>query len=137
MTEKGMPETIVEIKKWLQNHIAKNARIIDINDQVRRFNNGETVSLPRKKGLCNWLKISTDAKRHVMIWTIDGSEYMKSEARKLADRVQKIIKDELDQVVTIKFRDAESFTTNCTGISVGICRGELVASPDADYDDLF
>jgi hypothetical protein len=56
MTEAGMPETIVEIKKWLQKHIAKNARVIDRNDQVLRFNNGETKWFPRKKGLCNWLK---------------------------------------------------------------------------------
>jgi hypothetical protein len=50
MTETGMPETIVEIKKWLQKHIAKNARVIDRNDQVLRFNNGETKWFPRKKG---------------------------------------------------------------------------------------
>jgi hypothetical protein len=94
MTETGMPETIVEIKKWIQNHIAKNARVIDRNDQIRRFNSGETKSFPRKKGLCNWLRISTDAKRHVMIWTIDGSDYMKAEARKLADNVEEAIKKE-------------------------------------------
>ena len=88
MTETGMPETIVEIKKWLQKHIAKNARVIDRNDQVLRFNNGETKWFPRKKGLCNWLKVSTDAKRHVLIWTIDGSDYMKTQARELADSVE-------------------------------------------------
>jgi hypothetical protein len=112
MTETGMPETIVEIKKWIQRHIAKNARVIDRNDQIRRFNSGETKWFPRKKGLCNWLKISTDAKRHVMIWTIDGSDYMKTEARKLADNVEEAIKKELGQTVPIEFKDAPSYTCN-------------------------
>jgi CO dehydrogenase/acetyl-CoA synthase alpha subunit len=127
-----MPKTIVEIKKWLQKHIARNARIIDRNDQIRRFNNGETTWAPRKKGLCNWLKISTDAKRHVMIWTIDGSEYMKTEARKLADHCEEIIKDELDQVVPIEFKDAPSYVVTSSGKSIGICRGELVTEPAED-----
>jgi CO dehydrogenase/acetyl-CoA synthase alpha subunit len=132
MTETGMPETIVEIKKWIQNHIAKNARVIDRNDQIRRFNNGETKWGPRKKGLCNWLKISTDAKRHVMIWTIDGSDYMKAEARKLADNVEEVIKKELNQIVPIEFKDAPTYTVTCTGVSVGICRGELVDKPTTE-----
>jgi hypothetical protein len=89
MTETGMPETIVEIKKWIQRHIAKNARVIDRNDQIRRFNSGETKWGPRKKGLCNWLKISTDAKRHVMIWTIDGSDYMKTKLGNLPTMLRK------------------------------------------------
>jgi hypothetical protein len=111
MTETGMPETIVEIKKWLQKHIAKNARVIDRNDQVLRFNNGETKWFPRKKGLCNWLKVSTDAKRHVLIWTIDGSDYMKTQARELADSVEEIIKKELNQIVPIEFRDATQWVS--------------------------
>lgn len=111
MTESGMPETIVEIKKWIQRHIAKNARIIDRNDQILRFNNGETKWYPRKKGLCNWLRISTDAKRHVMIWTIDGSEYMKTEARKLADNVEEAIKKELGQTVRVEFKDAPEWVS--------------------------
>jgi hypothetical protein len=49
VTESGMPETIVEIKKWIQRHIAKNARVIDRNDQIRRFNNGETNGDQEKK----------------------------------------------------------------------------------------
>ena len=112
MTEPRMPETIVEIKKWMQKHIAKNARVIDKNDQTRRFNNGETTWLPSKKGHCNWLRISTDAKRHVMIWTIDGSDYMKAEARKLADSIEAIIKKELNQTVPIEFKDAPRYTCN-------------------------
>ena len=131
MTEAGMPETIVEIKKWIQRHIAKNARVIDRNDQIRRFNNGETKWGPRKKGLCNWLRISTDAKRHVMIWTIDGSDYMKTEARKLADNVEEAIKKELGQIVPVEFKDAPTYTVTCTGVSVGICRGELVTEPSS------
>jgi CO dehydrogenase/acetyl-CoA synthase alpha subunit len=106
MTETGMPETIVEIKKWLQKFISKNARVIDKNDQIRRFNSGETKWKPMKRGYCNWLKISTDAKRHVMIWTIDGSDYMKAQARILADNVEEIIKKELNQIVPIEFKDA-------------------------------
>lgn len=132
MTEAGMPETIVEIKKWIQKHIAKNARVIDRNDQILRFNNGETKWYPRKKGLCNWLRISTDAKRHVLIWTIDGSEYMKTEARKLADNVEEVIKKELGQTVPIDFRDAATYTVTCTGKSIGICHGELVTEPADD-----
>ena len=132
MTETGIPETIVEIKKWIQRHIAKNARVIDRNDQIRRFNNGETKWGPRKKGLCNWLRISTDAKRHVMIWTIDGSDYMKTEARKLADNVEEVIKKELGQTVPIEFKDAPSYTVTSTGVSVGICRGELVEPAEDD-----
>ena len=111
MTEAGMPETIVEIKKWMQKYIAKNARVIDKNDQIRRFNSGETKWLPRKKGLCNWLRISTDAKRHVMVWTIDGSDFMKNEARKLADAIEKVIKKELNQTVAIEFKDATKYTS--------------------------
>ena len=111
MTETGMPETIVEIKKWLQRHIAKNARVIDRNDQVLRFNNGETKWFPRKKGLCNWLKVSTDAKRHVLIWTIDGTDYMKTQARILADSVEEIIKKELNQIVPIEFKDAPKWVS--------------------------
>jgi CO dehydrogenase/acetyl-CoA synthase alpha subunit len=132
MTELGLPETIVEIKKWLQKHIAKNARVIDRNDQIRRFNSGETKWEPRKKGLCNWLKVSTDAKRHVMIWTIDGSEYMKAEARRLADNVEEVIKKELGQTVPVEFKDAPKGTVTSTGASVGICRGELVTEPADD-----
>ena len=132
MTELGMPETIVEIKKWIQRHIAKNARVIDRNDQIRRFNNGETKWGPRKKGLCNWLRISTDAKRHVLIWTINGSDYMKAEARKLADNVEEVIKKELNQIVPIEFKDAPTYTVTSTGVSVGICRGELVTASDDD-----
>ena len=113
MTESGMPETIVEIEKWIQKHIAKNARVIDRNDQVLRFNNGETKWLPRKKGLCNWLKVSTDAKRHILIWTIDGTDYMKTQARILADSVEEIIKKELNQIVPIEFRDAPKWVSTC------------------------
>ena len=134
MIETRMPETIVEIKKWLQKSIARNARTIDKNDQIRRFNNGETKWPPRKKGLCNWLRISTDAKRHVMIWTIDGTDYMKLEARKFADHCEEIIKEQLNQVVPIEFKNAPSYTVTCTGVSAAICRGELVTQP-ADDDD--
>ena len=132
MTSAGQPETIVEIKKWLQKDIARNARIIDRNDHIRRFNNGETVSRPGKTGLCNWLKISTDAKRHVMIWTIDGSDYMKAEARKFADQIEEVIKKELGQIVPIEFKDAPTYTVTCTGKSIGIFHGELVTEPADD-----
>ena len=132
MTNEGMPETIGEIKKWLQKHIAGNARVIDRNDQVRRFNCGETKSRPSSKGLCNWLKVSTDAKRHVMIWTIDGSDYMKAEARKFADSVEAVIKNELGQIVPIEFKNAPTYTVTCTGKSIGISRGELVTEADDD-----
>jgi CO dehydrogenase/acetyl-CoA synthase alpha subunit len=111
MTEARMPETIVEIKKWLQKFISKNARVIDKNDQIRRFNSGETEWKPMKRGYCNWLKISTDAKRHVMIWTIDGSDYMKAQARILADNVEEIIKKELNQIVPIEFKDATKWVS--------------------------
>ena len=110
MTESGMPETIVEIKKWLQKFISKNARVIDKNDQIRRFNNGETKWKPRR-GLCNWLSVSTDAKRHVLIWKIDGSEYMKAQARILADSVEGIIKKELNQIVPVEFKDAPKWVS--------------------------
>jgi CO dehydrogenase/acetyl-CoA synthase alpha subunit len=111
MTDSGMPETIVEIKKWLQKFISKNARVIDKNDQIRRFNSGETKWKPMKRGYCNWLKISTDAKRHVMIWTIDGSDYMKAQARILADNVEEIIKKELNQIVPVEFKDATKWVS--------------------------
>jgi CO dehydrogenase/acetyl-CoA synthase alpha subunit len=111
MTEARMPETIVEIKKWLQKFISKNARVIDKNDQIRRFNSGETKWKPMKRGYCNWLKISTDAKRHVMIWTIDGSDYMKAQARILADNVEEIIKKELNQIVPVEFKDATKWVS--------------------------
>jgi CO dehydrogenase/acetyl-CoA synthase alpha subunit len=111
MTETGMPETIVEIKKWLQKFISKNARVIDKNDQIRRFNSGETKWKPMKRGYCNWLKISTDAKRHVLIWTIDGSDYMKAQARILADNVEEIIKKELNQIVPVEFKDATKWVS--------------------------
>jgi CO dehydrogenase/acetyl-CoA synthase alpha subunit len=131
MTDQGMPETIVEIKKWLQKQISQNARTIDRNDQVRRFNSGETKWEPSKKGLCNWLKVSTDAKRHVMIWTIEGSDYVKAEARKLADNVEELIKRELGQIVPIEIKDAPRFTaTSIT--SIGISRGELVTEAADD-----
>ena len=142
MTETGMPETIVEIKKWIQRHIAKNARVIDRNDQIRRFNNGETKWGPRKKGLCNWLRISTDAKRHVMIWTIDGTDYMKTQARILADSVEEIIKRELNQIVPIEFRDATKWVSTCivptgqpekvTITSVGFCGIRTGSEPVED-----
>lgn len=118
MTEPRLPETIVEIKKWLQKHIAKNARRIDKNNQTLRFNNYETESKPRKQGLCNWLRISTDAKRNVMIWTIDGNDYMKAEARKLADAIEEVIKKELNQTVSIEFRDAPVWISNEREITV-------------------
>lgn len=114
MTEAGMPETIVEIKKWLQKHIAKNARRIDKNNQTIRWNNGESKWKPRGQGLCNWLRISTDAKRNVMIWTIDGNDYMKAEARKLADSVEEVIKKELNKTVSIEFKDATRYISNRT-----------------------
>ena len=110
MTEPRMPQTIVEIKKWIQKHVAKNARIIDRNDKTIRFNNGEIDWQPPKKGHCDWLRISTDAKRHVMIWTLDASPYMKAEARKLADNVEAVIKSELNQIVPIEFKDAPRYT---------------------------
>jgi len=132
MTNTGQPETIVEIKKWLQKDIARNARIIDRNDQIRRFNNGETSCKPSTKGHCYWLKISTDAKRHVMIWTIDGSDYMKAEARKFADQIEEVITKQLGQIVPIEFKDAPTYTVTCTGKSIGIYRGELVTEPADD-----
>ena len=132
MTSQGMPETIVEIKKWLQKHIAKNARVIDRNDQVRRFNSGETKWEPRKTGLCNWLKVSTDAKRHTMTWTVTGNDYVKAEARKFADMVEELIKRELGQVVPIVIKDAPTYTVTCTGKSIGIYRGELVTEAAGD-----
>jgi hypothetical protein len=64
-----------------------------------------------KRGYCNWLKISTDAKRHVMIWTIDGSDYMKAQARILADSVEEIIKKELNQIVPVEFKDATKWVS--------------------------
>jgi hypothetical protein len=97
-----------------------------------RFNNGETKWFPRKKGLCNWLKVSTDAKRHVLIWTIDGSDYMKTQARELADSVEEIIKKELNQIVPIEFKDAPKYIVTCTGKSISICHGELVTEPVED-----
>lgn len=128
MTEAGMPETIVEIKKWMQRHIAKNARRIDKNNQTLRWNNRETNLKPRKQGLCNWLRISTDAKRNVMIWTIDGNNYMKAEARKVADAIEEVIKKELNQTVSIEFKDAPEWigTTvpdnqNITVTTVSFC----------------
>ena len=131
MTDQGMPETIVEIKKWLQKQISQNARTIDRNDQIRRFNSGETKWEPSKKGLCNWLKISTDAKRHVMTWTVDGNDYMRAEARKLADNVEELIKRELGQTVPIEIKDAPRFTvTSIT--SIGISRGGLATEPADD-----
>ena len=132
MTKKGKPETIVEIKKWLQKHISQNARTIDRNDQIRRYNSGETEWEPRKTGLCHWLKVSTDAKRHVMIWTIDGNAYTKAEARKFADTVEELIKEELGQTVPIEFKNAPTYTVTCTGKSIGIYRGELVTEPADD-----
>ena len=132
MTDQGMPETIVEVKRWLQKQVSQNARTIDRNDQIRRFNCGETKWEPRKKGLCNWLKISTDAKRHTMTWTVDGNEYMRAEARKLADNVEELIKRELGQTVPIEIKDAPTYTVTCTGKSIGIYRGELVTEPADD-----
>jgi hypothetical protein len=132
MTESGMPETIVEIKKWLQKFISKNARVIDKNDQIRRFNSGETKWKPRKTGLCNWLKISTDSKRHLMVWTIDANDHMKGQARVLADHVEEIIKKELNQIVPIEFKDAPKYIVTCTGKSISICHGELVTEPVED-----
>ena len=132
MTNTGQPETIVEIKRWLQKNISKNARIIDRNDRMRRFNNGETDRKPNAKGHCDWLRISTDAKRHVMIWTIEGSDYMKAEARKLADNVEEVIKKKLGQIVPIVFKDAPTYTVTCTGKSIGIFHGELFTEPADD-----
>lgn len=134
MSELRKPETIVEIKKSISKLVSHNARIIDRNDQIRRFNNGETKYPPSKKGLCNWLKMSTDAKRHVLIWQLDGSAYMKSEARKLADRIEDLIKKELNQVVPIEFKNAPVFTVSSIGPSVCIYRGEVVTEPAADDD---
>ena len=148
MTEARMPETIVEIKKWLQKFISKNARVIDKNDQIRRFNSGETKWKPMKRGYCNWLKISTDAKRHVMIWTIDGSDYMKAQARILADNVEEIIKKELNQIVPVEFKDATKWVSTSqfvvptgqpervTITHVGLCgirRGNEPAEDDCPF----
>ena len=55
--------------------------------------------------------MSTDAKRHVLIWTIDGSEYMKAQARILADNVEEIIKKELNQIVPVEFKDAPVYVS--------------------------
>ena len=41
-----------------------------------------------------------------MIWTIDGNDYMKAEARKLADSIEEVIKRQLNQTVSIEFKDA-------------------------------
>jgi hypothetical protein len=134
MTEPRKPETIVEIKKWISKLVSHNARIIDRNDQIRRFNNGETKYPPSKRGLCNWLKMSTDAKRHVLVWQLDANDYMKSEARKLADHVEDLIKKELNQTVPVEFKNAPVFTVSSIGPSVCISRGELVTEPDDDDD---
>ena len=134
MSELRKPETIVEIKKWISKLVSHNARIIDRNDQIRRFNNGETKYPPSKRGLCNWLKMSTDAKRHVLIWQLDANDYMKSEARKLADQIEDLIKKELGQSVPIEFKNAPVFTVTSIGPSVCIYRGEVVTEP-ADDDD--
>jgi hypothetical protein len=134
MSELRKPETIVEIKKSISKLVSHNARIIDRNDQIRRFNNGETKYPPSKKGLCNWLKMSTDAKRHVLIWQLDANDYMKSEARKLADRIEDLIKKELNQVVPIEFKNAPVFSVSSIGPSVCIYRGEVVTEPAADED---
>ena len=132
MTEPRLPKTIVEIKKWLQKSIALNARIIDKNDQIRRYNNGETTWKPRKIGLCNWLKVSTDVKRHVMIWTIDGNDYMKSEARKLANHIEEVIKEELNQTVPIEFKNAPVYIVTSSDKPITIYRSKTVASSDDD-----
>jgi hypothetical protein len=132
MSELRKPETIVEIKKSISKLVSHNARIIDRNDQIRRFNSGETKYRPSKKGLCNWLKMSTDAKRHVLVWQIDGSDYMKSEARKLADQIEDLIKRELNQTVPIEFKNAPVFTVSSIGPSVCIYRGEVVTGPADD-----
>jgi len=114
-----MPETIVEIKKWLQKFVSKNARTIDKNDQIRRFNNGETKWKPSKRGHCSWLTVSTDAKRHVLIWTLDANEYMKAQARILADTVEEIIKKELNQIVPVEFKDAPVYVSTSTFVPDG------------------
>lgn len=142
MTEQGMPETIVEIKKWLQKHVSKNARRIDRNNDVLRYNSGESTWKPRGRGLCNWLTMSTDAKRHVLIWTIDGNDYMKAEARKLADQCEAAIKEQLNQIVPIEFKDAPQYTCNLvvpsgqpervTVTHVGLCGIRTEAVPDDD-----
>jgi hypothetical protein len=134
MTEPRKPETIVEIKKWISKLVSHNARTIDRNDQIRRFNNGETKYRPSKKGLCNWLKMSTDAKRHMLVWQLDGNDYMKSEARKLADQIEDLIKRELNQTVPIEFKNAPVFSVSSIGPSVCIYRGEVVTEPAADDD---
>ena len=148
MTELRKPETIVEIKKWIQKFVSKNARTIDKNDQTRRFNNGETKWKPLKRGHCNWLSISTDAKRHVLVWTIDGSEYMKAQARILADNVEEIIKKELNQIVPVEFKDAKEYVSasrtvvpdgqpdNITITSIGFCgirRGNETVEDDCPF----
>ena len=143
MTEDRMPETIVEIKKWIQKFVSKNARTIDRNDQVRRFNNGETKWKPSKRGHCNWLSMSTDAKRHVLIWTLDANEYMKAQARILADSVEEIIKRELNQIVPVEFKDAPVYVSTSTFVpdnqpsrvtitSVGLCGIRRGNEPDED-----
>jgi hypothetical protein len=134
MSELRKPETIVEIKKSISKLVSHNARIIDRNDQIRRFNNGETKYPPSKRGLCNWLKMSTDAKRHVLIWQLDANDYMKSEARKLADQIEDLIKRELNQTVPIEFKNAPVFSVSSIGPSVCIFRGEVVTEPAADDD---
>lgn len=134
MTEASKPLTIVEIKRWLQKTVSRNARIIDRNYQTIQYNNGESKWPPPKKGNCSWLTVSTDAKRHVLIWTLNGSEYMKQEARKLATMLETCIHDELGQIVPIEFKDAPVFTVTSTGKSIEICRGELVGSDGETTD---
>ena len=134
MTEAGMPETIVEIKKWLQKTVSRNARIIDRNYQTIQYNTGKTKWPPPKKGNCSWLTVSTDAKRHALIWTLSGSEYMKQEARKLATMLETCIHDELGQIVPIEFKDAPQYTVTSTGKSIEICRGEVVDNSAKNAD---
>jgi hypothetical protein len=134
MTETSKPLTIVEIKKWLQKTISRNARIIDKNYQTIQYNTGKSKWPPPKKGNCSWLSVSTDAKRHVMVWTLSGSDYMKQEARKLATMLETVIHDELGQIVPIEFKDAPQYIVTSTGKSIGICRGEVVKD-DAEIAD--
>jgi hypothetical protein len=126
------PYTIVQVKQWLQKTVSANARIIDKNDQTRRYNDGETKWKPTKKGNCSWLRVSTDAKRHVLIWTMDASPYMKAEAKNLAKILENIVLEQLGQTVPIEFKDAPTYTVTSTSKSIEIYRGELVTEPADD-----
>lgn len=125
------PLTLAQIKKSVQKIISENARRIYKNDETIRYNNGEQKWPPVKRGLCYWLRVSTDHKRHVMIWTLDANDYMKTEARKLADQIEAIIKENFNQTVPIEFRDAPQWLSVAVS-HIGVTTGDTAAAAEDD-----